>query len=125
MSAIRSKLVEAIDRLMESYHGFPKFPVQKKREKRESYRNTILEIVDEEIKAHVAKTEMAYGGCHNCYGKGYATVNDRWSGYDTDQDIGSPGGKVSGGNPNVMKFCICPRGEQLAKMVEKINAKNN
>lgn len=57
--------------------------------------------------------DAAYGGCHNCYGKGYASVNDMWSGNDTDQDIGSPGGRVSGGNPNAMKFCKCERGKQL------------
>lgn len=64
--------------------------------------------------------EKAYGGCHNCYGKGYATVNDRWFGRDTDQDIGSPGGTVSGGDDNAMKFCICSRGVQLKKQIDKI-----
>ena len=69
----------------------------------------------EEIK----QVEKAYGGCHDCYGKGYATVNDRWHGNDTDTDIGSPGGYVSGGNPNAMKFCKCDRGKQLEQLIER------
>lgn len=67
----------------------------------------------------VTEIEKAYGGCHNCYGKGYATVNDRWHGHDTDMDIGSAGGYVTGGNANAMKFCKCDRGEQLAALKEK------
>lgn len=67
----------------------------------------------------VTETEKAYGGCRNCYGKGYATVNDRWGGRDTDQDIGSPGGVVTGGNANEMKFCTCSRGTQLKEAVDR------
>lgn len=70
--------------------------------------------------AAIAKTEKAYGGCHDCYGKGYATVNDRWHGNDTDQDIGSPGGHVSGGDSNAMKLCTCDRGQQLGGQIAKI-----
>jgi hypothetical protein len=69
----------------------------------------------------IAEVEKAYGGCHNCYGKGYATVNDRWIGRDTDSDIGSPGGIVSGGNPNHMKFCSCPRGIQLKMLITELS----
>lgn len=68
----------------------------------------------------VAATEKAYGGCHICYGKGYATVNAQWIGYDTDTDIGSPGGVVRGGNPMSMKYCSCERGKQL----EALQARN-
>lgn len=67
-------------------------------------------------------TAKAYGGCANCYGKGYATTSDLWSGYDTDEDIGSPGGGVSGGKPIVMKFCTCERGQQLKKWVAQLKA---
>lgn len=59
----------------------------------------------------------AYGGCVLCYGKGYATVSDRWIGQDTDQDIGSPGGTVQGGSDFAMKFCTCERGKQLEGLV--------
>lgn len=74
-----------------------------------------LEDLKDHIAAERADVEKAYGGCHNCYGKGYASVNNRWSGNDTDTDIGSPGGHVSGGNPNAMKFCDCARGQKLKK----------
>ncbi len=71
------------------------------------------------VKEAEAKTAKAYGGCTNCYGKGYATVNDQWVGVDTDQDIGSPGGVVRGGSPTAMKFCTCDRGELLKQLQSK------
>jgi hypothetical protein len=54
--------------------------------------------------------------CKNCDGKGYATVNDRWHGHDTDSDIGSPGGYISGGSANAAKPCTCDRGRQFAAL---------
>lgn len=69
------------------------------------------------IKAHTAKTAKAYGGCILCFGKGYATVSNRWFGHDTDQDIGSPGGTITGGNDLAMKFCTCNRGKQLEELL--------
>lgn len=74
----------------------------------------LVEFVLEEI----AETEKAYGGCHSCYGKGYATVNDKWLAFDTDQDIGSPGGTFSGGEDFAMKFCSCDRGKQLETQMD-------
>lgn len=54
------------------------------------------------------EASKAYGGCTNCYGKGYATV------------------KVQAGNYRVgfwelppMKFCSCSRGKQLKKLLSK------
>lgn len=32
--------------------------------------------IAEQVQQMVAEAEKAYGGCHNCYGKGYATVID-------------------------------------------------
>lgn len=75
----------------------------------------IMRLIDQYTK----QREKAYGGCHNCYGKGYATANGMWSGIDTDTDIGSPGGRVSGGSPSVMKFCECERGKQLKGYVAR------
>lgn len=65
----------------------------------------------------VKETEKAYGGCRNCFGKGYSTVIEYASGYDTDQDIGSPGGKVHYRKPDI-RFCTCDRGKQLEKQVK-------
>lgn len=39
--------------------------------------------------------------------------------YDTDTDIGSPGGRYSGGEDFEMKFCDCERGTQLGKLIEQ------
>ena len=69
--------------------------------------------------ALIEETKKAYGGCEKCYGKGYATVSSRWTAYDTDTDIGSPGGRYSGGEDFEMKFCDCERGAQLGKLVEQ------
>lgn len=71
------------------------------------------------IQQHFTAQAKAYGGCTNCYGKGYATVNDQWLAHDTDQDIGSPGGYISGGDANAMKFCTCERGQQLKARFKK------
>lgn len=46
-------------------------------------------------------------------------MNNRWSGYDTDTDMGSPGGYVAGGNPKAMKFCDCDRGKQLKALTNQ------
>lgn len=57
--------------------------------------------------------EKAYGGCHNCYGKGYATVKSQIIGYGTDGDIGGYEGKYKRDNPVQMNYCDCERGIQL------------
>lgn len=61
------------------------------------------------------ETAKAYGGCTKCYGKGYATVIEYASGFDTDTDIGSPGGKVSYRKPPI-RYCTCDRGKQLERI---------
>lgn len=77
-------------------------------------------VIRELIKSRDQQIAKAYGGCTNCYGKGYATVNDRWVAHDTDQDIGSPGGTFVGGNEFAIKYCDCERGKQLQKMQGQI-----
>lgn len=54
------------------------------------------------------QTAKAYGGCTNCYGKGYATQSSRASGRGISWD-------TSG-----IKFCECPRGQQLKAETEQI-----
>lgn len=56
-----------------------------------------------------SRIEKAYGGCHNCYGKGYATTNETWTTRD-----------VVGGEAFAMNFCSCPRGEQLKAIVTQL-----
>lgn len=81
----------------------------------------IKKLAQQEVIRARKETEKAFGGCTNCYGKGYATVNDRWSGYGTDGDIGGLEGHVSGGNPNAMKFCKCDRGKQISVRIAQLN----
>lgn len=53
--------------------------------------------------------EKAYGSCHKCYGKGYATTIDY-----------SSGGGMTTKNP-VIRYCSCERGKQLEKLNELSN----
>jgi hypothetical protein len=70
------------------------------------------------LQAIISQEAKAYGGCRLCYGKGYATVVEYASGYDTDQDIGSPGGKVHFRQPSI-RYCRCGRGKQLEAVVSQ------
>ena len=74
------------------------------------------EISFEEVEAFVeallnnkiVETEKAFGGCHKCYGKGYATVRAGLRSYRTPP------------NTNVktrIKYCTCDRGKQLSELV--------
>lgn len=69
------------------------------------------------IEHEVDETAKAYGGCTNCYGKGYATVIDFMRGVDTDTDIGGTGESVHYRN-SPMRYCTCPRGVQLQELTE-------
>ena len=74
----------------------------------------VMHLINEQVAAAVEKTDKAYGGCHICYGKGYATVNDRWAG--TDEWTGK---RYETGSRNAMKFCSCERGKQLIAQLKQ------
>ena len=57
------------------------------------------------------EAEVAYGGCHFCYGKGYATQMMNEVGAE---DFGGDGYEV-GGRVKI-RFCKCESGQQLAKL---------
>lgn len=59
----------------------------------------------------VEDTAKAYGGCTKCYGKGYATQKEGYSGR-----IGK-GGKREGWVEDHMLFCDCDRGKQLKNLL--------
>lgn len=64
-----------------------------------------------EVREHgVKETEKAFGGCKNCYGKGYNTVMQFAAG-------GSGKTAVHKKLP-IMRFCRCERGTQLAAALE-------
>lgn len=64
----------------------------------------------------VAELEKAYGGCHNCYGKGYATYRSAYSSYGTDGDIGGFEGRYYQPYEKIL-FCKCDRGKQLEAII--------
>lgn len=68
-------------------------------------KNAILNLIQTSNK----EIEKAYGSCHKCYGKGYATTID----YST-------GGRMTTINP-IIRYCSCERGKQLEKLNELSN----
>lgn len=76
----------------------------------------LKDLIARERQKAVEETAKAYGGCTNCYGKGYSTVIQYATGYDTDTDIGSPGGKIHF-RQDPIKLCACERGEQLKRVL--------
>ena len=71
-----------------------------------------IERVNKAISDAKKEAEKAYGGCHNCYGKGYATTIDYTSG--SPDFIGDRGFKRQN---DIMRFCDCERGKQLKTLV--------
>jgi hypothetical protein len=57
------------------------------------------------------EASKAFGGCTNCYGKGYATTID-FSGGSGD----FPGDPEFFKQNPIMRFCDCGRGHQLKKL---------
>jgi len=58
-----------------------------------------------------ARTAKAYGGCTDCYGKGYATHDEYASGGGMKWHVGGP-----------VKYCTCERGKQLKDHIARIRA---
>lgn len=58
-------------------------------------------------KGELTELDKAYGGCHNCYGKGYATGNEFASGRGAKWRVSN------------MRYCTCERGKQLQAQVDE------
>lgn len=74
---------------------------------REMVPDAIMQLFEEYKAKEIAEIEKAYGGCHKCYGKGYATQDSATIGFD---DFGDEGFKR---HELKMIFCDCSRGKQL------------
>ena len=81
-------------------------------------RNVAMKSITTYLQQEIAEVEKAYGGCRNCYGKGYATVIEGTTWSDTDTDIGSRGGSGKDTSQTI-KYCDCPRGKQLEQEIDK------
>lgn len=55
----------------------------------------------------VQEQTKAFGGCTNCYGKGYATVRQGETYRGKTHNL-----------RNQVRYCDCPRGQQLSELVE-------
>lgn len=62
----------------------------------------------------VKETEKAFGGCTNCYGKGYSTVKVQAGGEDE-----FTGESISYELEPIVP-CKCDRGKQIEKILERI-----
>ena len=66
------------------------------------------------------EAEKAYGGCHNCYGKGYATTIDYLTSFP--DFIGDKGFKRQN---DLMRFCNCNRGKQLEAIINTLKEQSS
>lgn len=72
-------------------------------------RKAVRVLIQDEILKARKETEKAFGGCHSCYGKGYAT----YSGEYAARGMRWPDQKI--------KFCDCERGKQLEAQLNQPN----
>jgi hypothetical protein len=83
-------------------------------------------IQPEELRALIndklEATEKAYGGCHLCFGKGYASYKSAVSWGHGDVDLGATHGPGKRDTLE-MRYCSCDRGKQLKSYVEAEVAK--
>lgn len=69
----------------------------------------ILAFIENVEMTAVERTEKAFGGCKNCYGKGYATVLDH-----------SGNARIGYWKNEKVRTCDCERGKQLAEVLREI-----
>ena len=63
-----------------------------------------------QMREHIRKqTEKAFGGCTNCYGKGYSTNKEVWTGLNYREE------------KNPIHPCECDRGKQIAEIIRPLN----
>ena len=80
----------------------------------ERIRVSIEQTVKKALTKAREEEAKAFGGCRNCYGKGYSTV--------IENEISHAdfiGDKTSVRELPPMRFCKCDRGEQLKKLIAK------
>lgn len=65
------------------------------------------------------KTEKAYGGCKYCYGKGYSTQIENYSGHG-ESDMGEGDIVIDDAAPYYLPCTKCDRGKQITEMMGKI-----
>lgn len=79
----------------------------------------LLEKFEAHIIEEVERAEKAYGGCHNCYGKGYSTYRHGYTGmgdFEGDPDYSEQ-------IKTHMVFCECDRGKQLKELLNSLKQK--
>jgi len=75
-----------------------------------------MNLVANDIKAEaehlIDRIIKAFGNCEKCYGKGYGTATEYMQSFPDFGDEETFDVKMP-----VVRFCTCPRGEQLRKLV--------
>lgn len=72
-----------------------------------AYQHELQDLIKPYAQKKYQEAEKAYGGCHNCYGKGYATQSSSARGRGISWDTSGP------------VFCGCDRGEQLETLMKE------
>lgn len=80
--------------------------------KRVELKDFLRKTIESEKQKAVRETEKAYGGCKNCYGKGYSTYRHGVS-VSSDFPEDKPITRTERGFEVTMIMCICDRGKQL------------
>lgn len=78
---------------------------------------TLMRDLEQFIQLTIEETEKAYGGCHKCFGKGYAT---QILGTTTSSDF--PDYEPVKRHTKMkthMNFCTCDRGKQLETLLKE------
>lgn len=78
------------------------------------YHEQAKKELEDLISRVTTELEKAYGGCHLCYGKGYATT---WEGTETRN---SHHPELAIAPHQQIKYCTCDRGKQLSEMVSRV-----
>jgi len=83
---------------------------EKKIEELMKDKNISIENMVKQYAEHIRKqTEKAFGGCTNCYGKGYSTTKEFCTGRNYREE------------KNPVHPCDCDRGKQIAEIIRPLN----
>lgn len=104
-----------IEEYMDIARGFY-FEGSNEKDEREEYAPNFADRIMQLFDQEQATTEKAYGGCRNCFGKGYSTQDAATICYPD-----FVGDKCFKRYEHKMNFCTCERGKQLeAQVVRRV-----
>ena len=86
----------------------------KRKKTKKQFIKDVPAVIVKAVEIAVRVTERAFGGCKNCYGKGYhTTIEYAHAGVDFQDH--APGAKGKMWKLPEVRFCKCERGQELEK----------